>query len=77
MVEVHLSNPSARESFRHVSLISGVALGVVQGFGADSYLLGLRGARRTARPGRARRGAAKRRRDAPGKAVKTAAASRR
>ena len=42
VVEVHLSNPSARESFRHGSYVSGAALGVVQGFGADSYLLGLR-----------------------------------
>lgn len=42
VVEVHLSNPNAREEFRHRSLISGAALGVVQGFGADSYLLGLR-----------------------------------
>lgn len=42
VVEVHLSNPNAREPFRHTSLISGAALGVVQGFGADSYLLGLR-----------------------------------
>ena len=42
VVEVHVTNPHARESFRHVSLISGAALGVVQGFGADSYLLGLR-----------------------------------
>ena len=43
VVEVHLTNPGAREPFRHASLISGAALGVVQGFGADSYLLGLRG----------------------------------
>src|SRR5262245_24902567 len=41
-VEVHISNPSAREPFRRHSMISAVALGVVQGFGADSYLLGLR-----------------------------------
>ena len=41
-VEVHLSNPASREAFRHASLISPVVLGVVQGFGADSYLLGLR-----------------------------------
>lgn len=42
VVEVHLSNPAARESFRRESLLSGVALGVIQGFGANSYLLGLR-----------------------------------
>ena len=42
VVEVHLSNPSAREAFRHASYLSGAALGVIQGFGADSYLLGLR-----------------------------------
>jgi 3-dehydroquinate dehydratase-2 len=42
VIEVHVSNPHARESFRHRSMISGVALGVVQGFGADSYLLALR-----------------------------------
>ena len=42
VVEVHLSNPASRETFRHRSLISAVALGVVQGFGPDSYLLGLR-----------------------------------
>lgn len=42
VVEVHVSNPAARESFRHLSTVSGVALGVVQGFGADSYGLALR-----------------------------------
>lgn len=42
-IEVHVSNPLARESFRHRSLVSGAALGVVQGFGADSYRLALRG----------------------------------
>jgi 3-dehydroquinate dehydratase-2 len=42
-VEVHLSNTAARESFRHASLLSPVAAGVVYGFGVDSYLLGLRG----------------------------------
>ena len=41
-VEVHVSNPLTREEFRHTSLISGVSLGTVQGFGVDSYLLGLR-----------------------------------
>lgn len=42
VIEVHVSNPHAREPFRHQSFISGVALGVIQGFGADSYLLALR-----------------------------------
>ena len=42
VVEVHLSNPSAREPFRHGSYLSGAAVGVIQGFGAESYLLGLR-----------------------------------
>jgi 3-dehydroquinate dehydratase-2 len=40
-VEVHLSNVHACEEFRSRSLISPVALGVVTGFGAHSYLLGL------------------------------------
>jgi 3-dehydroquinate dehydratase II len=39
LVEVHLSNPHARESFRHTSVISGVASGVIAGFGSDSYRL--------------------------------------
>jgi len=42
VIEVHVSNPHAREPFRHQSTISGVALGVIQGFGTDSYLLALR-----------------------------------
>jgi 3-dehydroquinate dehydratase-2 len=41
-VEVHLSNVFARERFRHRSYIAAGALGVVSGFGADSYLMGLR-----------------------------------
>ena len=43
VVEVHVSNPSARESFRHTSLTAGAARGVVQGFGPSSYDLALRG----------------------------------
>lgn len=43
VVEVHISNPSAREEFRHRSFISPIALGMVAGFGENSYLLGLRG----------------------------------
>ena len=43
VVEVHLSNPNARETFRHISLISGAAVGVVQGFGPAGYELALRG----------------------------------
>lgn len=44
VVEVHLSNIHARESFRKESFVSPVAAGVVFGFGKESYLLGLRGA---------------------------------
>ena len=42
-VEVHLSNPTAREPFRHHSYLADVAAGAVYGFGVQSYLLGLRG----------------------------------
>ncbi|MCU1425239.1 MAG: 3-dehydroquinate dehydratase [Microbacteriaceae bacterium] len=41
LVEVHISNPHAREEFRHTSVISGVATGVIAGFGLDSYALAL------------------------------------
>ncbi len=41
LVEVHLSNPMAREEFRHTSVISGVATGTIAGFGTDSYRLAL------------------------------------
>jgi 3-dehydroquinate dehydratase-2 len=42
LVEVHLSNPAARESFRHNSVVAGVADGTVAGFGLISYELALR-----------------------------------
>jgi len=41
LIEVHLSNPAAREEFRHNSVIGGVATGTVAGFGIDSYRLAL------------------------------------
>ena len=41
LIEVHLSNPHSREEFRHRSVISGVATGVILGFGADSYRLAM------------------------------------
>ena len=41
LIEVHLSNPQAREEFRHTSVVSGVASGVIQGFGRDSYRLAI------------------------------------
>ncbi len=41
LLEVHLSNPHAREEFRHTSVITGVATGVIAGLGFDSYRLAL------------------------------------
>jgi 3-dehydroquinate dehydratase-2 len=41
LIEVHLTNPHAREEFRHTSVISGVATGTIAGFGIDSYRLAL------------------------------------
>jgi 3-dehydroquinate dehydratase-2 len=42
IMEVHLSNPAAREEFRHTSVVSGVVTGTITGLGVDSYLLGIR-----------------------------------
>ena len=42
VIEVHLTNPAARESFRHVSLLAGAARGLIAGFGSFSYELALR-----------------------------------
>ncbi|MBA8847066.1 type II 3-dehydroquinate dehydratase [Microcella alkalica] len=41
LIEVHLSNPHSREEFRHTSVISGIATGVIAGFGFGSYRLAL------------------------------------
>jgi 3-dehydroquinate dehydratase-2 len=43
-IEIHLSNPHAREPFRHTSYFSDLAVGVVAGFGADSYRYALEAA---------------------------------
>ena len=42
LVEVHLSNPATRETFRHTSVVARSATGTIAGFGAGSYLLALR-----------------------------------
>ena len=46
VIEVHLSNPHAREDFRHTSFVGRAARGTIAGFGALSYLLALEAAAR-------------------------------
>ena len=41
LIEVHLTNPASREEFRHTSVVSPVANGVISGFGIFSYILAL------------------------------------
>ena len=53
VVECHLSNPAARERFRHRSYVSPVAAGVVSGFGPFSYELAVKAALRLAQEHRA------------------------
>jgi 3-dehydroquinate dehydratase-2 len=51
LIEVHISNPHSRETFRHTSVISAIATGVIAGFGFDSYVLGLVSLHRSGRIG--------------------------
>lgn len=53
LVEVHLTNPATRETFRHTSVIGGVATGTIAGFGVHSYRLALAALVREVRADRA------------------------
>ncbi|MEU8380097.1 type II 3-dehydroquinate dehydratase [Streptosporangium sp. NPDC048865] len=48
LVEVHISNPAAREEFRHTSVVAAVATGTIAGFGLRSYVLALQAIAETA-----------------------------
>ncbi len=52
LIEIHISNVHARESFRHHSWLSPVAAGIVVGFGVDGYVLAIDGLLRKARQAR-------------------------
>lgn len=41
VVEIHISNPQSRESWRHVSVVAPVSIGTIAGFGQQSYVLGV------------------------------------
>jgi len=41
LIEIHISNPAAREEFRHTSVVAAVATGTIAGFGLNSYRLAL------------------------------------
>jgi 3-dehydroquinate dehydratase-2 len=53
LIEVHLTNPATRETFRHTSVVAGVADGTIAGFGLMSYQLALRAIAELAAAGRA------------------------
>jgi 3-dehydroquinate dehydratase-2 len=52
LIEVHITNPAARESFRHTSVVAGVADGTIAGFGLLSYRLALEAIAELAGPDR-------------------------
>jgi 3-dehydroquinate dehydratase-2 len=51
LIEVHLSNPAAREPFRHTSVVAGVADGTIAGLGLLSYQLALQAIAKLTEPG--------------------------
>jgi 3-dehydroquinate dehydratase-2 len=51
LIEVHISNPATRESFRHTSVVASVANGTIAGFGPMSYQLALQAIAKLVNPG--------------------------